>query len=266
MDTRDEQRAPADGRDTDGRAVIDVRGIPPIDRDEMVVLATAEYHRILDLLRGLEDADWHRPTACDGWTVQHMVAHLLGAAEANASVPETVRQLARGRRRVRGTDAPLIDGINAVQLDDRVDLGPEALIRRLAAVAPAAVRGRRRTPPPLRRVKVPGPSGIRITMGHLVDVIYTRDEWMHRIDIARATGRAPVLTPGHDGRIVADVVRDWAQAHDQPVTLELTGPAGGRYQQHGGGDTSLTLDAVELCLAVSGREPGEGLLGVEVVF
>ena len=50
---------------------------------------------------------------------------------------------------------------------------------------------------------------------------------MHRLDIARATGHAPVLTADHDGVIVADVVAEWARRHGRPYRLELTGPAGG---------------------------------------
>ena len=66
-------------------------------------------------------------------------------------------------------------------------------------------------------------------MGYLLDVILTRDPWMHRVDIARATGREMVLTPEHDGRIIADVVAEWARRHGQPFTLTLTGPAGGEF-------------------------------------
>ncbi len=36
----------------------------------------------------------------------------------------------------------------------------------------------------------------------------TRDVWIHRIDICRATGRLSVLTAGHDGRLLADMVAD----------------------------------------------------------
>src|SRR5688572_18945674 len=64
---------------------------------------------------------------------------------------------------------------------------------------------------------------------HLTDVILTRDPWMHRLDLARASGRAPVLTADHDGVIVADVVREWARRQGRPpYRLELTGLAGGR--------------------------------------
>lgn len=244
---------------------MDINEVRPIDRDEMVGLATTEYDRLLAFLGELDPAAWDRPTACDGWSVRDMVAHLLGAAEANASLVENARQLLRGRGRVRDDGRPLVDGINDVQVDDRRHLSAAELIDRLAVVAPRAVRGRRRTPPPLRRVPVPGPLGDSITLGFLVDVVYTRDQWMHRVDIARATDRDLVLTGAHDGRIVADIVRDWAAAHGEPFALELTGPAGGHYHQ-GHGGPRLTVDAVDLCLAVSGRAPAEGLLAVPVVF
>jgi uncharacterized protein (TIGR03083 family) len=244
---------------------MDITEVRPIDRDEMVGLATTEYERLLALFRALEPADWDRPTVCDGWTVKDMVAHLLGAAEANASLVENARQVVRGRGRVRDDGRPLVDGINDVQVDDRRHLSPAELVERLAAVAPRAVRGRRRTPPPLRRVPVPGPLGDPITLGFLVDVAYTRDQWMHRVDVSRATDRELVLTGAHDGRIVADIVRDWSAAHGEAFELELTGPAGGHYHQ-GTGGPELTVDAVGFCLAVSGRSEAAGLLGVPVVF
>jgi hypothetical protein len=103
------------------------------------------------------------------------------------------------------------------------------------------------------------------TFGFLLDVILTRDPWMHRIDIVRATGAHHELTPEHDGVIVADVVAEWAARHGRPCTLRLTGPAGGTFH-YGSGGTELELDAVEFCLAVSGRAPAEGLLSTQVPF
>jgi hypothetical protein len=37
--------------------------------------------------------------------------------------------------------------------------------------------------------------------GYLIDVIITRDVWMHRIDIARAAGKELELTDDYDGRV-----------------------------------------------------------------
>ena len=88
---------------------------------------------------------------------------------------------------------------------------------------------------------------------------------MHRVDIARATGREIVLTPEHDGRIIADVVAEWARRHGQPFTLTLTGPAGGAFVAGDGGDP-ITIDAVEFCRILAGRADGAGLLTQEVPF
>jgi hypothetical protein len=105
----------------------------------------------------------------------------------------------------------------------------------------------------------------RWTLGFLIDVILTRDPWMHRTDIAAATGTELTLTPEHDGVLVADVVQEWANRHGQAVDLVLTGPVGGSWS-FGTGGPQLRLDAVEFCRLLSGRGPAEGLLAVEVPF
>jgi uncharacterized protein (TIGR03083 family) len=104
-------------------------------------------------------------------------------------------------------------------------------------------------------------------MGYLVDVILTRDTWMHRSDIARAVGRDMTLTADHDGVIVADVAAEWAQRHGQPCTLTLTGPAGGSWTFGSPAATapSYELDAVEFCRILSGRGTGEGLIATTPV-
>jgi hypothetical protein len=40
---------------------------------------------------------------------------------------------------------------------------------------------------------------------------------MHRADAARAVDRPIELTATHDGRIVADVVAEWARRHGKPT-------------------------------------------------
>lgn len=103
------------------------------------------------------------------------------------------------------------------------------------------------------------------SFGFLVDVILTRDTWMHRIDIARATGRDPVLTPEHDGVLVDDVVREWAQRHGEACSLVLTGAAGGSWA-FGTGGPELRADVVDFCRSLSGRDRLPGLLGLPVPF
>jgi len=110
------------------------------------------------------------------------------------------------------------------------------------------------------------------TLGYLVDVIYLRDLWMHRVDLYRALGRPLVVDPDHDGRIVADVVAEWARRHGRPFLLTLTGPAGGTFAGGRGDERNeadtprFTLDAVEFCRTLAGRAPATGLLDSVVPF
>jgi uncharacterized protein (TIGR03083 family) len=235
-----------------------------LDRDTAMRLAATEYGRYLDQLRSLDAADWERPTDCPLWDVRAMAGHCLGMAEFAASLRTAARQNVTASRR----GGVFIDALTDLQVQENAHLSTAELLARYAEIAPRAVRGRRRRSAVVGRMPMPGTQDIggvaeRWAFGFLTDTILTRDTWMHRIDTARATGRDLVLTPEHDGAIVADVVAEWAGRHGQPYTLTLTGPAGGRWST---GGPELELDAVEFCRVVSGRGHGEGLLGVEVPF
>ncbi|WP_433351834.1 maleylpyruvate isomerase family mycothiol-dependent enzyme [Microtetraspora malaysiensis] len=247
-----------------------IESVPSLDRPQAASLAAAENERFVDLVRSLDADDWTKQTDCPAWDVRAMVAHVLGAMESIVSPRELVHQLRAGSRAAGGR--PLIDGMTEVQVAERADLSTSRLVERLVATAPRAARARRRLPAPLRRLPFKQDvAGVTETwaLGYLYDIIYTRDTWMHRVDIARATGRPPgALTPDHDGRIVADVVAEWARRHGRPFRLHLHGPAGGVFiGGDGDGDgEEITLDAVEFCRILSGRGEGTGLLTQPVPF
>ena len=231
-----------------------VQKIPPLSRAEAMGLAAAEYERFLDLLRSLRPDEWRRPTECKAWDVRAMATHLLAEAESHFSLRELVHQL-RAYRKAK--DGPMIDAMTALQVRDRADLTPDEIVARFEDAAPRSVRARRRMPGLVRRMRMkvdPPFEKERWPLSYLMDVIYTRD-----------IGREPVLTPEHDGRIVAHMVAEWARRHGQPFTLTLTGPAGGHYANGDGGE-HIELDAVEFCRIVSGRGQGTGLLATPVPF
>ena len=240
---------------------------PALDRSTAMRLAVTEYDRCVSQLRSLTDEAWARHTECPGWDVHAMAAHMLGMAEMAASLKEMRRQQKTARQR----GGEFIDALTAVQVEQRQSLSPNQLVERFAAVAPKAARARRRTPGLLRRRAMPEPQPIGDgnhelwTFGYLLDIILTRDPWMHRTDISQATGRPMHLTADHDGVLVADVVHEWADRHGQPYSLTLTGPAGGQWSAGAGGST-LEMDAVDFCRALSGRGAGHGLLATRVPF
>jgi uncharacterized protein (TIGR03083 family) len=243
-----------------------VQEVPDLGRAEAAVLAAAENERFVALVESLGPDDWTEPTDCSDWDVRALVSHVVGAMESNASIPEFVHQLRAGKK--AAGDRPDIDGMTEVQVRERAALGPRQLTQRLVAIAPKAARARKRVPAVVRgrtmKVEVAGVME-PWRLGYLFDVIFTRDTWMHRVDIARATRRPLELDAGHDGRLVAGVVAEWSRRHGQPFTLHLEGPAGGSFTTGEAGEM-ITIDAVEFCRTVSGRATGTGLLAQEVPF
>jgi len=239
--------------------------IAALPRGTAMRLAATEYQRFADLLRSLGPGDWAKPTECPGWDVRRHRAHALGMVEMAASIRETNRQLKLARSR----GGLFIDALTALQVEERAEMTPGQITARFAAQSPGAARARRRTPGFIRRRAMPvlqqvGGREEAWTIGYLIDVILTRDPWMHRADIARATGTHLVLTADHDGVLVADVVAEWAARHGQPYTLHLTGPTGGTWSR--GGGPFIETDAVEFCRVLSGRGHADGLLTVQVPF
>jgi uncharacterized protein (TIGR03083 family) len=243
---------------------------PSFDHRTAMRLAETEYDRFAAALADLAPDEWSRPTDCPDWDVRRLACHTLGMAEMVRSPWETVRQQRLAARRARATGVDVLTALTAVQVDERSDWTPARIVAEAPAVGRRALRGRRRTPGFVRARALPQAQHVggrpeRWTVGFLNDVVLTRDPWMHRIDLARATGRPPVLTGDHDGVLVADVVAEWAARHGAPYRLTLTGPAGGSWSRGDGGE-ELELGAVEFCRLLSGRGSGDGLLGVPVPF
>lgn len=243
----------------------DVAAIPRLEHDEAMVLAANEFARTLDLLRSLSPDEWQRPTVCELWDVRAMVAHMLGMAEAQASFRQFLHDVRAAGKRSGG---PMIDAMTATQVRERANLSPAQLVDRFAAAVPRALRARRRVPAPMRtalRFKQDPPfDAERWQYGFLVDTIFTRDPWIHRLDISHAIDRDMVLTSEHDGRLIDDVVADWARRHGRPFSLLLTGPAGGQWQK--GRGEHVEIDALDFCWTLAGRRPGAGLLTTQVPF
>jgi uncharacterized protein (TIGR03083 family) len=247
---------------------------PGIERLAAMQLAQTEFQRVTDAVDALETRHWTRPTDCTAWDVRQLVAHIIGQAALFSSPVELARQTRAAKARQQHGQVA-VDALTALQVTERQHLGPEELRAELRRVGPRGVTGRRRVPGFLRRRRAPGTevvNGVPETwsIGFLTDVILTRDTWMHRLDLARATGRQPALTPDHDGVIVADVVAEWARRHGQPFRLELTGPAGGTWS-YGNGGQAIVMDAADFCRALSGRQvptvaPPDGLLTTQVPF
>jgi uncharacterized protein (TIGR03083 family) len=232
-----------------------------INRREARRAAEEEFARFAALAASLTEEEWAVPTDCTAWDVRKVALHVLGSAEAQASVREFTHQLRRGMPLNKEIGSHhWVDGMNELQVRERQHLSNAEVVDQLKAVGPQAVRGRWRTPPPMRYLPLPfGPPIGWKPLKYLLDVGFTRDVWCHRIDICTATGRPMGLTPDHDGRLVADIVAEWADVHGQPFELVLEGPAGGKFAQGLDGER-VEIDALDFVRTLSGRLSGAGVL------
>lgn len=247
--------------------------IRPLSRStDAAEVATGAYRDLVALLETLREDDWLAPTECRPWTVADMVGHVLGNAESAASTREMLRQVLHGLRHAREYDGNAMDAYNELQVAEHAALTPAQRVTALRRLTAPAVRGRMRIPALPRALTLPVRSNgsfvegmpNRENLGHLLDVVYTRDVFMHRIDVSRAVGREPSPAES-DRRIVEDAVAEWARRHGQPVEVALTGPAGGTFVQ-GAGGPRIEMDALEFCRVLSGRAPGDGLLASKIFF
>lgn len=242
-----------------------VASIKRIKRGEGALLSREQYVRLANVLSGLSDEEWAAPTPCTGWDVKALASHVLGGLECVRQPREFVRQYRAGVRLAKELKVGPVDGLNEIQVREHAHLSGPEIAQRIVDLIEPALRHRMRTPLLLRygiwtKLDVRGWTPV----AWVLDVVYTRDTFMHRLDVAEANGR-PADVDGVEARIVADIVREWAERHGEPVTLRLTGPAGGTYVA-GAGGPEIECDAVEFARVVSGRGAAEGLLATPVQY
>lgn len=239
--------------------------IPSLTHPEATEMAVFELERFLILVESLAPADWEQPTACLLWNVRQIVSHATGAAASYAHWSQFKRQYSPFvQRPYRQVGFSLLDAINQIQVDDRSSATPTDLLAELHEVGPRAIATRKRLPAIVRAIRLPLPLLGVVPLGYLTDLIYTRDMWMHRLDICRATGREMVQTSQHDGRITALVVRDLARKltpklAGQAVVYELTGTSGGCWSlgENASPRATITMDVLDFHLLASGRLPAQ---------
>ena len=243
--------------------VVPVSSIPRIGHQEAMAITAEENERFHRLLTHIEPDQWHLPTDCTRWDARDVAVHVIATAQGAASLLEFARQMWAGRpltAEIGGVH--WVDGLNEGQLRARTHLTPGELPDLWATAAARGLRARQRMPRPVRALPL-----LRLEPGNykplsfLFDMGFTRDTWMHRIDITRALGEPFTATVEHDRRIVADIVADWATTHTDPFTLQLTGSAGGTYSRTSEptGDP-VTIDAIDVCRILSGRGTPTGVL------
>lgn len=240
--------------------------IPPPTAAEADAAAGAEYAAFVADVRGVPEHATDVDTDCAGWTVHDVVAHVTEAAREGAH--PLVLALRYGRAALQRDGRELVDRVNDMQVRRARSLTWPDLLDELERLVPLAVTGRRRTPGVLRGRALPASQGFTPgdTIGFVNDVIYTRDAWMHRVDISRAVGLPMSHSTGEDV-VVTQVVRDLGRTWTGPsLRLELSGRVTGNWTLGDPGPRlpAVRADAVDLCRRLSGREGDGHLEGPDV--
>jgi uncharacterized protein (TIGR03083 family) len=225
--------------------------IPVIGHDEWIDIGRVQQEKFLSLLNALSESEWNSPTDCELWTVKDIVAHLLGQAQGFTSFAEQGRQMWGGalRRKELGT---FLNAVNQTQVDARRDREPQEVVAGLREVWPRFLSLRHRLGRFGKGVPFYDPNLGPTTLRYLMDTIFARDAFMHRVDVSRATGREIDLGKP-EARLVADVARDWARRHGVDAAIELHGPAGSALIGATGAAATIRGDAVEFCRVLAGR-------------
>lgn len=249
------------------QSLMNASDIPHVNEQEAYALLTNEFKRFSQLLDKLSAEDWDKPTACTDWNVKEILAHQAGGFASGTGYREFIRQASTKKK-----PGQLIeDAINALQVGERRYKSPTEIIAEIRQAGPKAILNWAHGFKLVKWVSIPHPVSGSLSMRYLMWVIHSRDTWMHRLDICRATGNHFELTAEHDGRIVALVVRDVSQQlagklGGKGVVIELTGVAGGIWKVGTGEEVArLKMDALDFNIFVSGRfSYKEGLARAEL--
>ena len=230
--------------------------IPYITSEEAERLGREELRRLLELAESLDEQDWHQPTACTLWNVRDILAHQAGAYASGTGYRELLHQYLAAMPALGGMAE---DAVNRRQLTDRADRSPAELIAELRETGDRAIENWVHRFRFFKLFGIPHPVPGWLSMRYLMLVIHSRDTWIHRLDICRATNRPFRQTAAHDGRINALVVRDLARSLSrtlgtQAIALELEGPAGGRWRLgRGVPSATIGMDTLDFNIYASGR-------------
>jgi uncharacterized protein (TIGR03083 family) len=238
--------------------LVDAERIPYVTADEAFSLLQTSFERFMKVIESLNADDWTKPTACTDWNVHDIVAHQAGGFVSGTNYKEMIRIIRLYTSKVRPGRLPE-DTVNTFQVKERADKSPTELIAELRQAGPIAIQNWAYRFRLIKPIVTSHPIGGVKSLRYFLWIIHSRDTWMHRLDICRATGHHFEQTREHDGRINELVVLDLAQSLKNKVgkralNLVLTGTTGGAWKiGQTEPEATIEMDMLNFNIYASGR-------------
>ncbi|MGH3209734.1 MAG: maleylpyruvate isomerase family mycothiol-dependent enzyme [Trebonia sp.] len=203
---------------------------PPID---VRPLFAPQQTAFTALLSGLDAAQWTQPTACPGWDVKDVAAHVLG---------DHIGRLSRHRDGHRspgprdGEAFPAyLDRINGEWVTAARRTSPRLLIEQLRAAGDQVAEFWQAVDPDALGGAVtwagPGPAPVWLDAARDFS-----EYWTHHQQLCDATGQAGLMSPGYAGpvidtfmRALPHTLRNVAAQEGTALQMTVTGPGAGEW-------------------------------------
>ena len=227
---------------------------------------TEQQAELSKLLAGLSEADWSRPSRCEGWSIADVVIHLAQSNDmATGSARGRFAEVLAGLTDGLGPAADVDEGADLMVRNERGRSGAEVRERWQASVDDlrAALEA---VDPSTRVVWVAGELSART-----LATTRLAETWIHTGDVADGLG--VTIVPGSRLQLVARLAwRTLPYAFSRagrelsgPVRFDLRGPEGEAWDLVPDQTPVTTIrgDGVELCLVAARRLPAAetGLAG-----
>ncbi|MBX9601177.1 MAG: maleylpyruvate isomerase N-terminal domain-containing protein [Bryobacteraceae bacterium] len=207
----------------------------PAGRVDVIPLLLPLHRELLALLRSLRDPDWRRPTACPGWTVHDIAAHLLDGQ---------LRRLSMGRDNWFGVQpagelVDFLDRLNAEWVTAARRASPRVLISFLEVTGPELATHFAALDPDAPALFAVSWAGEE-TSANWMDIgrEYT-EHWHHQQQIRDAVGAPPLVSRRWLRPVLELFLRAVPHAlpgaSDGSIAIRISGDAGGDWVVRRGG-------------------------------
>jgi uncharacterized protein (TIGR03083 family) len=195
---------------------------------------------LLALLRGLQPADWDRPTVAGAWRVRDVAAHLLDGDLRKLAICRDGHAIRPDRPIETDRDlASFVNGLNATGVAYAARLSPRLLIDLLDVTGRRVVDFVTSLPPHGAAVFPVSWAGERVSENWMDTGREYTERWHHQTQIRDAVSAPPLLDP-----VWMDPLLDFSVRALPHAYASLPAPHGTTVTLHVQGETDVTWSVV----------------------